>query len=105
MFSKELADGLEDFYKSLKRNDATQRQNGERKATEGKEAMPFGLYKWLAKYFLSKSQLFEWIYLIYCWNLMCRTNNVAGVKLSHLHWVDDSLTIVIPKTKTDQGVS
>ena len=75
------------------------------KVTEGKEAMPFGLYKWLAKYFLSKSQLFEWIYLIYRWNLMCRTNYVAGIKLSRLRWGDDSLTIVIPKTETDQGVS
>jgi cellulose synthase/poly-beta-1,6-N-acetylglucosamine synthase-like glycosyltransferase len=95
--------GLEDFFKSLRRNDAQLRQNGERKAKEGKSSMPFGLYRWLCCYFISKNKVFEWVYLTICWNLMCRTNNIANISLSHLSWFEDSLQVIVPKTKTDQG--
>jgi hypothetical protein len=95
---------LEDFFRSLKRKDAMKRQRGETKAKEGKEKMPFGLYRWLCHYFLSKCMIFEWVYLVSCWNLMCRTNNIAQISLSHLSWDEDSLCVVVPKTKTDQGV-
>lgn len=94
---------LSDFYKGLKRKDASQRQDGTRRATEGKEPMPFELYEWLAKYFLKEGQMFAWLYLVVCWNIMSRTQNAAGICLSHLSWMGDCLGLVIPKSKSDQG--
>jgi hypothetical protein len=65
--------------------------------------MPFELYRWLCSYFLGQAKFFEWAYLTVCWNLMCRSNNVAAIRLSHLCWVEDSLAVALPQTKTDQG--
>lgn len=79
------------------------RQNGERKAKEGKDNMPFELYVWICTAFLKEGNVFAWAYLTLCWNLMCRTNNAAGIHFTHMSWMGDCLGMVLPKTKTDQG--
>jgi hypothetical protein len=94
--------GLKDFFKGLKREDTALRQNGERKAKEGKEHMTFELYEWLCRAFLKDGNTFAWLYLTLCWNLMCRTNNAAGIHFTHMAWLGDCLGIFLPKTKTDQ---
>ena len=75
-FSEELAP----FFKGLKRKVASEKKAGERKSTEGKRELPFELHKWLCTYFVLQGKFFEWAYLTTCWNLMCRSNNVARAK-------------------------
>lgn len=93
------------FFQGLKRKDAEEKRNGEKKVTEGKESMSVELYKWLAKSFLEKNNFFGWSYLVLCWNLMCRTNNIAHLRFAHVTWSGDNMGFVLPMSKTDQGTS
>lgn len=94
---------LSDFYKGLRRKDAKEKQDGTRTAKTGKYDMPLPVYEWLCRYFLKKGDVFSWTYLVLCWNTMCRTNNIAGMKTSHLCIVEDAFGVYTPKTKADQG--
>jgi hypothetical protein len=102
-FPVEFQTSLADFFKGLRRKDATERQNGTRRAKPGKEDMAFPVYVWLCRHFVTKGDAFSWAYLTICWNMMCRTNNVAGIKLDHLCLVGDAVGVYTPKTKADQG--
>ena len=95
---------LADFFTSLKKVEAQQRHSGARDVSEGKEAMTFGLFQWLANHFLSKGNYFAHTYLILSWCLVCRTFNAKGICLSHLMWRNDSLGIIFNMSKTDQSV-
>ena len=46
--------------------------------------------------------LFAWPYWILLWNLMQRSETVANIQLKDISWTNDCMTIVIPKSKTDQ---
>ncbi len=102
-FPPEYVTSLSDFFKGLKRKDANERQQGTRKAKVGKEDLPFDVYQWLCCYFVENGDVFSWAYLTLCWNMMCRTNNVAGCKIPHLKRIGDALGVYTPKTKSDQG--
>lgn len=83
--------------------DAEERQDGTRKAKQGKDDLPFSVYVWLCRNFLTKGEIFGWAYLTMCWNLMSRTNNVAGAKVGHFSVLNDAIGVYLPKTKADQG--
>jgi hypothetical protein len=103
--SKEDSDHLSSFFKGLKRKEAQERQDGNRKAKEGKEEMPFVVYQWLCQDFFKRGDIFALTYLIWLWNLMCRTNNVAHMHVSHLSSFGDAIAVRLPKTKADQSTS
>jgi len=103
-FPVEYVTSLSDFFKGLRRKDANEKQEGTRKAKEGKDDIPFAVYEWLCRYFIMDGDVFSWSYLVLCWNVMCRTNNVAGMKITHLAIVADALGVYLPKTKADQGI-
>ena len=103
-FPKEMEIAMQKHFnfKGLKRRDAKERANSTRKIKEGKEPLPFELYKWLGRYFLRDVDAFSHCYLTMAWNLCCRTVNCEGIMIEHLSWTSDSLTVHFAITKTDQ---
>lgn len=91
------------FFKSLKRREAEEKDQGVRSMATGKEAMPINVYTHLAEYFVRRGDLFAWAYLVVSWNLICRTKNAEGLKFSHISWDADSMIIYFAKMKNDQG--
>ena len=72
---------------------------------EGKEPMSIELYravlKWLLEY-ASVDGVLSACFLCLTWNLACRGNNTAKLKLSHLSWTKfDCMQINFKHTKTD----
>lgn len=44
-----------------------------------------------------------WCYVIFLWNLLARCDRVAQLRWENFTWTCDSLTVFIPKSKSDQG--
>lgn len=89
----------------LKRTDATNRQNGKLPAMEGKAPLTFAGYQIIATYAIREQRQrssFCWLYVLLCWNLICRSNNVGFILYDHISWEGDALVIQLPKTKGDQ---
>lgn len=97
---------VKDFFAGLKRQDAEKRQENGDAPTVGKMALPFGLYRSLAKALLMDGRpqmLFAHCYLVLTWNLMCRSNNTAKIGVRRIQWREDSLVIYFAQTKSDQA--
>ena len=101
MFNTELGNLFTGFIRSI-----TKRKTAKEAASEGKEAMPVALYFQLCRWFLesdSKDGLFCYCYLVLSWNLMCRTNNTATIRLVDIKWSSfDSFSIAFSHTKNQQ---
>lgn len=102
-FPDDFDANLPDYYKGLKRIITQEKQDGTRKAKEGKEPLPFGLYRWLCEYFISNGDIFAWCYLTLAWNLISRSGNIAEAHLIHVTFGEDCLKFVLPRTKSDQS--
>jgi hypothetical protein len=75
------------------------------KLSEGKDPLPFTLYKLLCSKCLISNQkdlLFVHVFLIMSWNLMCRAGNCVSIHFNHLSWKNDSLQIRFGHMKNDQ---
>ncbi|DAZ95317.1 TPA: hypothetical protein N0F65_006570, partial [Lagenidium giganteum] len=48
---------------------------------------------------------FAHLFLVFQWNLMCRSKSVETLNLAHLHASDDSVGVILNKTKTNQDTS
>jgi hypothetical protein len=46
--------------------------------------------------------IFAWPFLIMLWNLIARSDSVAGLMYHHYAWCEDSMVITFPKHKGDQ---
>jgi hypothetical protein len=90
------------FFSGLKKRNQNEKQAGERPIREGKAEMPVDLYEAIAKYFYSVGDLQNATYLILTWNLACRSNNTADLKMCHITWLMDALKIEFGKTKANQ---
>ena len=101
---------MNEFFGGLKRKHAELRQDGEVPTTEGKAAMTFPGYKFVANKAVTANDgqadavpyLFAWVFLVFAWNLMARSVSVAGIMFDHIGWANDCLTVVFPKHKGDQ---
>ena len=73
----------------------------------GKEAIPVALYRYLCKAFFemgTREGVFCHLYLVLTWNLGCRANNTAKVRLCDIHCSSrDCYSIAFSHTKNDQG--
>ena len=74
---------------------------------EGKDAMSVELYTKLCGWFLNWATLdgvFCYSFLVFSWNLACRSNNTGEVYLTDTNWVTYFYTfdIFFAHTKTDQ---
>ena len=102
-FNKEVAR----FTSGFKRVKNKRRQDGEEEADEGKQPMQFAGYEWLAKKCVRcwtdfSQGVFSWVFLVLCWNLISRAENVGKLMFEHIGWQDDSLAIRLFKCKHDQ---
>ncbi|KUF87541.1 cysteine desulfurase [Phytophthora nicotianae] len=52
-----------------------------------------------------KQDIFGHIFLLTCWNLMCRAKNSESIRYGHISWYEDSLTITFAHMKNDQDGS
>lgn len=72
--------------------------------TTGKDALDFSLMQAAAEAGLQAANaLFMVSYLLLCWNIMARTNNISGIVFEHLNWVNDCLEVDCFITKSDQA--
>lgn len=102
---QEFTGNLTALYKGLKKRVARAKANGERSMKEGKDAMSYGLLVDLCDLLMrspKKEHRFVHLYLLLCWNLMCRASNAANICFSHMSWVGDALVIQFAHQKNDQ---
>ena len=92
-------------FNGLKRTCTQRIADGEGRIKVGKDPLPFGLYRFLARTFLqqsSKEFIFGHSFLVICWNLMSRSANAFAVKHDHMEWREDALCIYFAHMKNDQ---
>ena len=102
--SATLINELKEHFRGLKRT-VQSVSAGETSIKTGKEPLSFGLYRYLSLKLLEKGKKdfqFAHFFIVLCWNLMCRSNNVFGIDYRHMNWRDDALCIYFSQTKTDQ---
>ena len=98
-----MIEDLAGFFKSLRRREAEEKEQGIRSVQTGKEALPFEIYKLLAQHFACAGDMFSWAYLVLSWNLICHTKNTETLKFSHISWEEDAMVVYFAKMKHDQG--
>ena len=102
--SKDYNSVVSTLFSGVARNDARIKQ--EQGLLTGKDAMNFPYYKAVAQSALvwenTSGSLFALCYLTLCWNLVARTNNIAGILFNHLSVNNDHLNVEWYITKTDQ---
>ena len=105
VMSDELVAELRNHFKGLKRTLASEAADGRGEVTSGKSPLRFSLYKQLAAFglrSLKSGHTFAHLFLIMCWNLMCRAGNAVSICFSHLEWREDALGIYFAHMKNDQ---
>lgn len=95
---------LAQFYGGLERQEAEERQAGQRPSHGGMESFTFKHYRWTNAHFISIGDEFSWLYSSMMWNTLCRSNNVKDINLEHFSSFEDCIGIVVPKTKADPGL-
>jgi hypothetical protein len=101
----EFAAELKLFYKGLKRSVAQQSHENGSRLTEGKEPLPYSLYKLIGLEIHrtgGKDFIFCHLFLVLTWNLMCRAGNGESIHFGHLSWHEDALAIQFGHMKNDQ---
>ena len=101
LFAKKLALHYQSHKRWLSANLPAKDASG-----SGKEAIPVALYRYLCKCFFemgTREGVFCHAYLLLTWNLGCRANNTAKVRLCDLHCSSrDCFSIAFSHTKNDQ---
>lgn len=73
--------------------------------TEGKDPMPFEVYRALCQWLIEEGDnesIFGHAFLTLTWNLMCRSRNTVFIRLEHMSWENDAMTVHFSHTKKDQ---
>lgn len=98
----EYADDMRTFYSGLKRIEATTIQSGGAKES-GKIPLKYSDYQDLCMQSLTLNDKgFSHLFLTTQWNLMCRSKSVETLDTDHFSNQDDSVGLVLYKTKTNQ---
>jgi hypothetical protein len=91
-------------FQGLKRKAQEYKQQLGTKLSEGKDPLPFPLYKQLCQWMIvdgSRESIFTWSFLTLTWNLICRSKNTTTIHRNHISWENDSLVIQFAHQKTD----
>ena len=99
-FEAELSTKL----KGLLRAHAEEKEAKGHRLSEGKDPMPFALFKLLCEKMMedgSKTAIFAHSFLTLTWNLVCRSKNTVYIHRNHMSWATDSLTVQFSHMKTD----
>ena len=102
---EEMSKEMTLFIGGMKRTIAAAKEHLGLKISEGKDAMKFEVYDFLAKtLFFSKSKrdVFNHLFLVLDWNLMKRAENCVHAKINHVRFQDDCLVFEFAKSKTQQ---
>lgn len=98
---------IQNSFKGLKRVLVQEKaQSGTAKVQEGKEALKFGLYRYLNRKLLDSTErdaIFTHCYQTLSWNLMCHAGNTADIKYLHLRWDERSVRARDFSTKTGKN--
>jgi hypothetical protein len=91
------------FYSGFKRDVAQRKLSGKMKIKEGKNPATFLEYKQIARIALFAANMFPvaHIFVVLCWNLMCRCNSVATLMYAHISRGEDCIIFTLPKQKND----
>jgi len=103
--SESFRSKMKRYMTGLKNTSAAARNEKGSKLGEGKEPLPFAVYRALCKWLLEEGDaesIFGHCFLTTTWNLMCRSRNTVYVRLEHMGWENDAMTIQFAHTKTDQ---
>jgi hypothetical protein len=95
---------LKGLYKGLNRTSAQARGKSGARLGEGKDPLPFELYRAICVWLLedgSKESIFVHCFLTLTWNLMCRSRNTVTVHRQHISWTGDAMSIKFAHTKKD----
>lgn len=115
----DLSKDLGSFMSGAKKQLAQARQDGHAKVHEGKEPLRFEMLAFLGDYLLhlcDRSEgtgeplvhsahteaTFVRLFLLLCWNLVCRSKSAETIRLAHMKWQGDALAILFAKQKNDQ---
>lgn len=89
----------------LKNTSAKARGVKGKRLTEGKDPLPFEVYRALCQWMVEDEDtesVFGHCFLTLTWNLMCHSRNTVNVRIEHIGWEGDAMTIQFAHTKTDQ---
>jgi hypothetical protein len=103
--SVDFAADLTVFFKGLKRTVARRNHDAGVKLTEGKEPLPFAVFRSLCVSMTEHEQpefVFAHTFLALSWNLMCRAGNTASIHSGHISWEGDALAVRFGHMKNDQ---
>lgn len=101
----EFEDALSTKLKGYLRGHQQEKEKNGGRLTEGKDPMPFALYKFLCSKMMedgSSQAIFAHAFLTITWNLICRSKNTVHIHRKHISWSSDALTIQFAHTKTDK---
>ena len=98
---------FKEFFAGYRRKIGQLKQNGEMKLKEGKDALSFSGYRYIAKTAIAQEKdyplsTFSWVFLLLCWNLISRCVSVSSLMYDHIWWEEDSMVIVFPTHKGDK---
>lgn len=105
--SEETNDVLTEFFAGYERQIGNLKQDGKMSITEGKAALSFAGYSFLAKTAMTQAVdftlcIFAHVFLLFCWNLIARCASVSSIMYDHISWEMDSMVIVFPTHKGDK---
>jgi hypothetical protein len=91
---------LQTFLTGVRTLVAEGRLTGTYKAWEGKEAMHFTVFREIARRALTEGEYDYHTYLLFSWNMLCRSDSSSSVNTTTLSWCNDALFVRIPKSKS-----
>ena len=104
-----------EFVAGYKRIVADKKLSGIMPIQEGKSALSFPGFVIISEYMMKlkpedsrkgyswSAALFAWLFMVFCWNLIARSNSVANIMLQHIDWKMDALVVTFAKHKGDQA--
>ena len=104
-FDQAITLSLSAYFKGAKRETAKRKQNGEGRVEEGKDPLPFSVYRELNKALIingSSRAIFTLAFGTLSWNLTCRASNTKNIRALHMKVCDDAIGIHFAHQKNDQ---
>jgi hypothetical protein len=104
----DMKQGIANRFSGLKKRIARQISNGYGEIKEGKDPLPFSLFRRIALEMMhgtARDLIFARTFMLLSWNLMSRAANTVSICYSHLEWGEDALRVYFAHMKNDQGGS
>jgi len=101
----------DNFINGYKKTVADKKLRGVMAISEGKAPLSFSGYIHICRFLVNlvpssifnwQLIMFAWLFMVFCWNLIGRSNTVGNIMLQHMDWGGDCIKIKIAKHKGDQ---